>query len=53
VVVAGADDQVAGAGFGAVRDGYGGSLPDQAEADEVVADAAGQLPAERVVGGHQ
>ena len=53
VVVAGADDQVAGAGGGAVGDGHGGAVLDDAEADQVVADAAGQFPAQRVVGGHQ
>ena len=53
VVIAGADDQVAGAGGGAVGDGHGGAVLDDAEADQVVADAAGQFPAQRVVGGHQ
>ena len=53
VVVAGADDQVAGAGGGTVGDGHGGAVLDDAEADQVVADAAGQFPAQRVVGGHQ
>ena len=53
VVVAGADDQVAGAGPGAVGDGDRGAVLDDAEGDEVVADAAGQLAAQRVVGGHQ
>jgi hypothetical protein len=38
---AGADEQVAGAGRGAVGDRCGGALLDQAEADQVVADAAG------------
>ena len=53
VVVAGADDQVPAAGRGAVGDAHGGSGPDDAEADQVIADAAGQFPAQRVVGGHQ
>ena len=53
VVVAGADDQVAGAGLGAVGDGDRGAGLDDAEGDEVVADAAVQLAAQRVVGGHQ
>ena len=53
VVVAGADDQVAAAGRGAVGDGDRGAGLDDAEADQVVADAAGQLAAQRVVGGHQ
>ena len=39
VVVAGADDEVAGAGLGAVGDGYRRSGLDEAEGDEVVADA--------------
>jgi hypothetical protein len=45
VVVAGADDQVAGAGLGAVGDGDGGAGLDDAEGDEVVADAAVELVA--------
>ena len=53
VVVAGADDQVAGAGLGAVGDGDGGAGLDDAQGDEVLADAAGQLAAQGVVGGHQ
>ena len=53
VVVAGADDQVAGAGPGAVRDGDRRSGLDGAEGDEVLADAAVQLAAQRVVRGHQ
>ena len=53
VVVAGADDQVPGAGLGAIGDADGWAAGDDAEDDEVVADAAGQLPAQRVVGGHQ
>ena len=53
VVVLGADDQVPGAGGGAVGDGHRGSGLDDAEADQVLADAAGQLPAQRVVRGHQ
>src|SRR6185437_293696 len=53
VVVAGADDQVPRAGGGAVGDGYRGAGLDQAEADQVVADPAGQLAAQGVVGGHQ
>ena len=53
VVVAGADDQVARAGRGAVGDGYRGAGPDQTEAHQVVADPAGQLAAQGVVGGHQ
>ena len=38
---------------GAVGDGDGGAGLDDAEGDEVLADAAGQLAAQRVVGGHQ
>ena len=53
VVVAGADDQVTGAGPGAVGDGDRGAGLDDAEGDEVVADPAVQLAAQRVVGGHQ
>ena len=53
VVVAGADDQVARAGLGAVGDGDRGAAGDDAQLDEVVADAAGQFAAQRVVGGHQ
>ena len=53
VVVAGADDQVAGAGGDAVGNADRGAVLDDAEADQVVADAAGQFPAQRVVGGHQ
>jgi hypothetical protein len=53
VVVAGADDQVPRAGRGAVGDGYRGAGLDQAEAHQVVADPAGQLAAQGVVGGHQ
>jgi hypothetical protein len=49
----GADDQVARAGLGAVGDADRGTCLDDAEADQVVADAAGQLAAQRVVGGHQ
>ena len=52
-VVAGADDQVPGAGGGAVGDAHRGPGADDAEADQVVADAAGQFPAQRVIGGHQ
>ena len=52
-VVAGADDQVPGAGGGAVGDGHRRPGGDDAEADQVVADAAGQFPAQRVIGGHQ
>ena len=53
VVVAGADDQVAWAGPGAAGDGDRGAVADDAEGDEVVADAAVELAAQRVVGGHQ
>ncbi len=53
VVVAGADDQVAGAGLGAVGDADRGPGRDDAQLDEVVADAAGQFAAQRMVGGHQ
>ena len=53
VVVAGAGDQVARAGLGAVGDADRGPGGDDAEGDEVVADAAAQFPAQRVIGGHQ
>ena len=53
VVVAGAYDQVAGAGTGAVRDADRRATSDDAEADQFVTDAAGQFAAQRVVGGHQ
>ena len=53
VIVAGADDQVARAGLGAAGDADRGLGCDDAEADQVVADAAGQFPAQRVLGGHQ
>jgi len=52
VVVAGTDDQVPGTGLGSVGDADRGPGLDDAEADEVVADAAGQFPAQRMVGGH-
>jgi hypothetical protein len=52
VVVAGADDQVAGAGLGAVSDRYRSSSPGEAEGDEVVADAAVKFAAQHVAGGH-
>ena len=53
VVVAGAGDQVTRAGLGAVGDADRGPGGDDAEGDEVVADAAAQFPAQRVIGGHQ
>ena len=53
VVVAGADDQIARTGPGAVGDAHCGPVVDGAEGDEVVADAAVQLAAQRVVGRHQ
>ena len=53
VVVAGADDQVTGAGPGAVGDGDRGPVLDDAEGGEVLADPAVQLAAQRVIGGHQ
>ncbi len=53
MVVAGADDEVAGAGLGAVGDGDRGVGRDDAQGDQVVADAAAQFPAQRVLGGHQ
>jgi hypothetical protein len=52
-VVAGAHDQVPRAGPGAVGDAHCGPSVDDAEADQVIADAAGQLPAQRVIGRHQ
>ena len=53
MVVAGAGDQVARAGLGAVGDADRGPGCDDAEGDEVVADAAAQFAAQRVIGGHQ
>ena len=53
MVVAGADDEVAGAGLGAVGDGYRRSGLDEAEGDEVVADAPVKFAAQSVVGGHE
>ena len=53
VVVAGADDQVAGAGLGAVGDADRGAVLHDAQLDKVVAGAAGQFAAQRMVGGHQ
>jgi hypothetical protein len=53
VVVAGADDQVARTGLGAVGDADSGSVADDAEGDEVRADAAVQLAPQRVAGGHE
>ena len=53
VVVLGADDQVPRAGGGAVGDAHRGAGGDHAEADQVLADPAGQLAAQRVVRGHQ
>ena len=53
VIVAGGYDQVALAGLGAVGDGDGRARADQAQADQVVADAAGQLAAQAVIGRHQ
>ena len=53
MVVLGADDQVTGAGFRAVGDADRGAVLDDAETDQVVADAAGQFAAQRVVRGHQ
>ena len=53
VVVAGADDQVSWAGLGAVGDGDRRSGLDEAEGDEVVADAPVEFAAQRVAGGHQ
>jgi hypothetical protein len=47
------DDQVAGTGPDAVGDRDRRRGLDDAEADQVVADAAGQFAAQRVVGGHQ
>jgi hypothetical protein len=53
VVVLGADDQVPRTGRGCVGDADRGPGGDGAQADQVIADAAGQLPAQRVIGGHQ
>ena len=53
VVVAGADDQVTGTGPGAVGDRDCGPVGDDAQGDEVLADAAVQLAAQRVIRRHQ
>ena len=53
VVVAGAGDQVAGAGRGAIGDADRRSGLDDAQGDEVIADAAGQLAAQRMLGRHE
>ena len=53
VVVAGAGDQVAGAGLGAIGDADRGPFGDDAQGDEVLADAAGQLAAQRMLGRHE
>ena len=53
VVVTGADDQVARAGPGGVGDGHREPVLDDAKGDEVLAGAAVQFVAQRVVGGHQ
>ena len=51
VIVLCADDQVPGAR--AVGDTHRVRRRDGAEADQVIADAAGQLPAQRMIGRHQ
>ena len=53
LVVSGADDQVSGTGLGAFGDRYRRSGLDEAEGDEVVADAAVEFAAQRVAGGHE
>ena len=53
VVVAGAGDQVARTGLGAVGDADRGPGCDDAHVDQVVPDPAAQFPAQRVIGGHQ
>ena len=53
VVVAGADDQVPGAGLRAIGDGHRKAWLDDAKLNEIVADAAVQLAAQRVIRGHQ
>ena len=53
VVVAGAHDQVPGPRLRAAGDRYRWAMFDKAKAEQVVADAAGQLPAQAVIGGHQ
>jgi hypothetical protein len=53
MVVAGADDQVTGAGPGAVGDGDCAPVLGNAKGDQVVIDAPVQLAAQRVIGGHQ
>ena len=53
VVVAGAQDQVAASRWRAVGDGHRLGAVDEAEAEQVLADAAGQFPAQGVVGRDQ
>ena len=53
VVVAAADDQVTGRGFGAFGDADRPAAVDQAEVDQVVADPGGQFAAAGPVRGHQ
>jgi hypothetical protein len=53
VVVTGTDDQITGAGPGAVGDGHREAAGDDAQGDEVLADAAVQLAAQRMVSCHQ
>ena len=53
LVVLRADDQISSAGGSSVGDADLGPGGDDAQADEIVADAAGQLAAQRVIGGHQ
>ena len=50
VVVAGAHDQVAASRWRAVGDGHRLGAVDEAEAEQVLPDAAGQFPAQGVVG---
>jgi hypothetical protein len=53
VVVASTHDEVTRAGLGAAGDTDRGPFCDDAQADQVVADAAAQFPAQRVLGCHQ
>jgi len=53
VVVAGADDQIPGAGGGPAGDPHSGATVHDAEVKQVVTDAQGQFLAAGMVGGYQ
>ena len=53
MVVLGAHDQIPRTGHCTVGDAHRGPGGHGAQADQVIADAAGQLPAQRMIGSHQ